>query len=224
MDNLIKILTEIECIKFGKFILKSGIESNIYVGYNRRFYASVHKAREIISNDGGVSSFNFEFTEWSHEIKNLSKAPGVKESWFLVNSSHVVDLAFNLGGEPKKISCYTSGGLSWHPNASKFYGAGISVYGALFSYQANWESPGRWGIEICTNKHRLIFRPLEKLQIQEIENVNSEFAVINDEIDLSFKPGLYEQTKVFLFNPNNNLCSVEKHLSNMKYYDKISGL
>jgi len=78
--------------------------ANVYVAYNRRFYESVLKAREIIKTDGGVNSFNFEFTEWAHEIEPLKKVEGVKESWFLGNSTHVVDLAFHLGGVPKKIS------------------------------------------------------------------------------------------------------------------------
>ena len=42
--------------------------------------------KEIIAEDNGVTSFNFEFTEWSHEIEKLEKAPGVKENWFLANS------------------------------------------------------------------------------------------------------------------------------------------
>ena len=35
-------------------------EANVFVAYNRRFYASVLKAQEIIEEDGGVTSFNFE--------------------------------------------------------------------------------------------------------------------------------------------------------------------
>jgi len=128
--------------------------ANVFVAYNRRFYASVIKAKEIIEKDGGVTSFNFEFTEWSHEIEKTTKAPDVKENWFLANSTHVVDLAFLLGGRPKEISSYTAGGLNWHPSASIFAGAGVSESGALFSYQANWESAGRWSVEIMTRKHR----------------------------------------------------------------------
>ena len=36
--------------------------AELYIAYNRRFYASVLKALEIIEEDGGVTSFNFEFT------------------------------------------------------------------------------------------------------------------------------------------------------------------
>jgi predicted dehydrogenase len=195
--------------------------TNVYIAYNRRFYASVQKAREIIADDGGVTSFNFEFTEWSHEIKNLNKAPSVKENWLLGNSSHVIDLAFFLGGKPKEITCYTAGGLGWHPSASIFSGAGVSETGALFNYQANWESAGRWGVEILTKEHRLIFLPLEKLQRQNIGSVDKEFVKLDYELDKKFKPGLYRQTKAFLRKDYFGLCSIDEQCSNVIFYNKI---
>ena len=197
--------------------------AEVFVAYNRRFYASVQKVKEIIEEDGGVTSFSFEFTEWSHVIEKLEKAPGVKENWFLANSTHVVDLAFYLGGRPKEISCYTAGGLNWHPKASIFSGAGISENGALFSYQANWEAPGRWSVELLTKRHRLILRPLEKLQIQNIGSVNTEFVEIDDKLDTQFKPGLYLQTENFINNNLKPLFSIQEQLSNCKYYAKIIG-
>ena len=65
---------------------------------------------------------------------------------------HVVDLAFYLCGKPDEISCYTTGGLNWHSAASVFAGAGITKKNVLFSYNANWGAPGRWGVEIMTKK------------------------------------------------------------------------
>ncbi|SVC42099.1 uncharacterized protein METZ01_LOCUS294953, partial [marine metagenome] len=75
--------------------------AKVWLAYNRRFYASTLKAEEMITEDGGVSSVQFEFTELSHSICDMDKAPGVKEHWFLGNSTHVVDLVFHLCGTPK---------------------------------------------------------------------------------------------------------------------------
>ena len=77
-------------------------DARVYVAYNRRFYSSTAKAMEIICEDGGVKSFNFEFTEWSHVIAHLSTSPKVKNEWFLANSTHVVDLAFFFGGRTRR--------------------------------------------------------------------------------------------------------------------------
>ena len=43
--------------------------------------------------------------------------------------------------------------------------------GAMFSYFADWEAPGRWGLEVLTRKRRLIFRPMEQLQVMPLGSV-----------------------------------------------------
>ncbi len=186
-------------------------QAEIYVAYNRRFYSSVIEARKIIEKDGGVSSFNFEFTEWSHVIEKLDKPKEVLQQWFLANSTHVIDLAFYLGGYPKQIECFTTGGTDWHPKASIYSGAGITETDALFSYQANWQAPGRWGVEILTKSHRLIFRPLEQLHIQKIGEVKIEKIEINDDQDHKYKPGLFKQTEEFLLGNKVDLLDISSH-------------
>ncbi|MEW5681811.1 MAG: gfo/Idh/MocA family oxidoreductase [Pseudomonadota bacterium] len=199
------------------------VGATIFVAYNRRFFSSVLKAKEIIAADGGVSSFNFEFTEWSHVIEKLTKADGVMEEWFTANSSHVVDLAFYLGGVPKQISCYTSGTLDWHKRSSNFAGSGVAKTGALFSYHANWQAPGRWGVEVLTRKHRLYLRPMEQLQRQKLGSIAIESVNIGDELDTKYKPGLYLMVKAFLNGEHHDLCSIEYQLNLMDTYNRIAG-
>lgn len=196
--------------------------AQVFLAYNRRFYASVEKVQEIVLEDGGVTSFNFEFTEWSHIIEPLQKGARVKENWFLANSTHVVDLAFFLGGFPKEISCYNAGELAWHPSSSVFSGAGVSETGALFSYQANWEAPGRWGVEILTRKHRLYLRPMEKLAIQRIGSVQLEEVDIDDTLDKEFKPGLYKQMEAFLQKDFSKMATIGEQSVCMDIYNRIA--
>ena len=196
--------------------------ANVLIAYNRRFYASVLKAREIIESDGGVSSFNFEFTEWAHIIGPLEKAKEIKAKWFLGNSIHVVDLAFFLGGKPKEICSFAKGGVAWHEASSVFAGAGISDRDALFSYQANWESAGRWSVEVLTREHRLILRPMEKLQIQKRGTVTQDFVEIDDTLDTGFKPGLMLQTKSFIEGDYADFCRLEEQAGMIPLYNKIA--
>lgn len=198
-----------------------GAGAAVYVGYNRRFYASVDAAKKIIADDGGVTSFNFEFTEWSHVISGIEKEDGVKEQWFLSNSTHVVDLAFYLGGRPSEMVSFAAGSLDWHPAGSVFAGAGKTEAGAVFSYQANWEAPGRWGVEILTRKHRLIFRPLEKLQIQKIGSVAIDLVDIDDKLDKDYKPGLFNQVKAFLGKDKSSLPTIAEQAQNLDAYLKM---
>lgn len=200
--------------------------ATVVLGYNRRFYSSVLKAEEIIKEDGGVSSFNFEFTEWSHTIASLPKTEVEHQTWFMGNSSHVIDTAFFLGGIPCQLSAYHSGEnkLAWHTTGSVYAGAGVTEQGALFSYQANWTAPGRWSVEILTTKHRLYLKPMENLQIQKIGSVAICPIEIDNHWDIDFKPGLYLQTKAFVEKDYNRFCTIEDQKEHItKYYKLMSG-
>ena len=204
--------------------LASSCSANVVLGYNRRFFASVMAAKKIISEDGGITSFNFEFTEWAFKVAPDHRAKEVFEYWFLGNSTHVIDTAFFLGGWPKELTCFHKGGLEWHPSGSIYAGAGVSESGALFSYQANWEAPGRWVVEILTKKHRLYFKPMETLQIQDIGSVRVNPVEIDDHLDKEFKPGLYLQTKAFLERDYSRFCTIEQQKEHIeKVYNKMSG-
>lgn len=209
-----------ELIELNKIASKNKAKVNI--AYNRRFYASTEKALEILNKDGGPISFNFEFTEWGHVIESLNKPVNVLEAWFLANSTHVVDLAFFLGGKPIELSSYTNGALKWHKSSSVFAGAGVSDKNALFSYQANWQSPGRWSLEILTKYHRLILRPMEKLQIQKIGSIKIDFVDIDDEKDNIYKAGLFNQVDNFINNNLTNFCSLEKQIEFFDLYIKMA--
>ena len=119
--------------------LSKKINPRFFVAYNRRFYNSSIEAIKIINNDGGVLSFNFDFTEIVKKVEKLKLPKKVKENWFLCNSTHVVDLAF-FYVVFRKINSFTDGSLKWHNSSSIFCGSGLTDRGALFSYNANWSS------------------------------------------------------------------------------------
>lgn len=197
-------------------------DAEVFLAYNRRFYTSVLKAEEIILEDGGVTSFNFEFTEWLHVFEaGYGNNISLKEI-FWANSSHVIDTAFFLGGEPKEMSCYTKViGDDKFPKI--FSGAGETTKGVLFSYQANWDAPGRWVVEILTKKHRLYFKPMEALQIQELRSVKVLPVEIDDHLDKEFKPGFYLETKAFLDSNDKRLCTLEHQMKRINsIFRKIS--
>lgn len=203
-------------------VLAKKASADVFIAYNRRMYASTLHAQRLIAEDKGVISMNFEFTEWSHVISPLHKAPGVKESWVLGNSTHVIDLAFYLGGRPVEMHSLISGSLDWHPTSAVFAGAGRTDSGVLFSYNANWMSPGRWGVEFLTANYRLILRPLEQLQIVRKGSVVVESVEIDDHLDKVFKPGLYEQTFRFLSEEVDGLCTLDSHIEHWSYYARIA--
>lgn len=210
--------TEIEALAS----LAAEKNAEVLLAYNRRFYASVQKVREMAAADGGIESFHFEFTEWGHRIAPLQKAEGVKASWFLANSTHVADMAFYLGGKPEEMKSFTAGGCDWHPAATVFAGAGRTERNTLFSYQAHWEAPGRWSVEVITKKRRYYLKPLEEIYIQENGSVQVSKHEFEDAIDKEFKPGLYRQTVAWLAGEFQNFCSVAEQAELMKWYNEMS--
>jgi predicted dehydrogenase len=193
------------------------IKGEIFVAYNRRFYSSVMEAKNLIQIDGGLESMNFEFTEWAHQIEDLPCSKQVKNNWFFLNSTHVIDLAFYFGGMPIEWSAfYKNGNLSWHKQ-SMFSGAGLTNNNVIFSYKANWESAGRWGLELLTKKRKIILTPLEKVYIQNRGSILISEHQINDSLDIEYKPGLFLQTKSFLENrESESLIEINEHIKMTK--------
>lgn len=195
----------------------------ILIGYNRRFYDSVHLLKKEIKKEGGISSIHFEFTEFSDEIIKLKKSIREKNKWLISNSSHIIDLAFHLAGMPKKWNCYHNGYLNWHRSAARFSGAGITKNNIPFSYFADWLCPGRWGIEIMTRQKRFILRPIENLKYISKRKFNVKNKIFTERYNRSFKPGLYQQLKSFLNKDDKLFCTLTEQRLNFKIYYRIAG-
>jgi Oxidoreductase family, NAD-binding Rossmann fold len=197
--------------------------STVYVAYNRRFLASVTKAREMIEHDGGLTSFAFEFTEWPHRVLSMPHPPGVLDAWFFMNSTHVVDLAFDLGGWPVRLDAFCAHELPWHQYGS-FAGAGLSTRNIPFAYHADWQSSGRWRIDLCTRARRLVLAPLEKLFQIRVASVELEPVALDDVVDQTFKPGFLRQVEAFLQaqgGVSTHLPTIGDHLGHCAWYAKM---
>lgn len=211
----------------GLAILKQAEElgSNIYIAYNRRFYASLERAKQLIEEDGGVVSCFFDFTEWSHIIEKASKSDFTKEYWFFANSTHVIDMVFHIIGLPNQIECFSFGSLLWHKFPTIYTGAGISEKGVYFSYHANWQAPGRWSVEFNTKNHKLIFKPMERLKVQKQGSIEEISLDIEDGLDSEFKPGFFRQVESFLFDAKKtDMCTLGHLEIEMTIFQKITGV
>jgi predicted dehydrogenase len=201
-------------------------KTDVFIAYNRRYYASVAEARKRIEAEGGVDSFHFEFTERERDANQAKFGETVRRHWVLANSSHVIDLAFHLGGEPIRFSSEVSGSLDWHPGGARFAGSGVSNRGALFTYMANWTSGGRWAVEVMTRESRLILRPLEQLFVQQRGSFEVKQVELADELEKRHKPGLYRQIKAFVHGGDDAayLLSLQQQaLHAARYFGPIAG-
>mgnify|MGYP002619631065 FL=1 len=196
--------------------------AEVRVAYNRRYLQSVQQLRQHAQRDGGITSVHFEFTEWAHVIEKLDHSVETLSRWLLANSSHVIDTAFYLAGEPTEdISCFQSQPIKWHEYGC-FTGAGSTNRGALFSYLANWGSAGRWSLEAMTARGRYKLCPMETLRFQPRGELTEETLGAGSDIDVRFKPGLYRMVEDFIGDVSE-LPTVRQQLEMARVYFRMAG-
>lgn len=198
----------------------------VRIAYNRRFLRSTGLAREIIAGDGGITSFSFEFTEVLNRVAAANHRASVLQHWVIANSSHVIDMAFDLAGAAPDLSdvavlgAVARGNLAWHPPGSRFAVCG-TVGDAIFTGQADWESGGGWAVELCTRDHRLRLRPLEALSLQRTGAFVIEPVTVPAEPD-GLKPGLPGMVRAFLAAGDcRTLPTAKQQLQRMRLYEQI---
>lgn len=217
------VLYSNELKKLNKLI---GVDVRVRVAYNRMTYPSYWRLKELIAERGEkITSCRYTFTEWIHEINFEKDDAQCYRRWGVSNSGHVISMAHGLIGLPESLNAERAGYLNWHPEGSRFVGSGLSKEGVLFSYHADWESAGRWGIEVMTdsNAYRLI--PMEKLFTCSKGSVNW------DEVEFSCafancKAGVAEEVAVMLepgLEDYIELVTVERAGSFTNLTEKILG-
>lgn len=205
-----------ELISLNNFAAKNKCHLN--VAYNRRYYENILYLKKIFKNEK-VKSAHFSFTEWIDKIKLLKYKKKITLNWFHYNSLHLIDLVFYLIGLPEKISAKV-GGNDKKFGRTLFSGSGITRKNIYFSYHSNWESAGRWSIDLFTMKNRYILSPLEEIKIQKKNEININTLKLKLKFDDKFKPGIYLITQNFL--KNKKMLLYKDYIKLFKLYNIIS--
>ena len=183
--------------------------AEVFIAFNRRSYVSVREAARLIEQDGGVSSFHFDFTEATFRISPANYDRSTNKYWGIANSSHVIDTAFFLGGQPAWLETRQYGNATdWHPAGSIFTGLGETTERIPFTYHANWGCPGKWNIEIMTQERKLFFSPMEKLHQQQKGGFKLELVDLDYSLDVKFKAGFYKQTETWINQEESNITKL----------------
>ena len=207
-------------------LLEKLIENQkVRIAYNRLCYPNFHKLKLLSTMDGGITSCKFDFTEWPHTIPFGKYDDDVYRRWGISNSLHVISMAMELIGMPKKITTNQHGNLEWHHTGSIFVGSGISEKNIPFSYHANWEGGGRWGIDVVTKKNIYRLSPLEKLFVSKKGTTDWNEVEFKSSFP-NIKMGLAEQIAIMLnddLEKNLRMITVEKAIQYNKLAEDIFG-
>lgn len=210
----------------------------IKIAYNRRFLPASRTVKTLCQEDGGITSLHFEFNENIPLITSLEQHnKKVKNNWFFANSTHIVDMAFFLGGLPSHIDksifahCVQAGTPATNstPHLADMSYVGCGQYQCAqtqaviaFSYLADWRSAGRWGIEICTRKRRFIMKPIETLMAIERGSFGAIPIPLQDEEPEDLKAGLYNMLKTFTQNPEHeSFLSIAQQSDRLQAFSQI---
>jgi hypothetical protein len=98
--------------------------------------------------------------------------------WGVANSIHLIATFFDLLGPPQDIAPIISGAaaIPWHPSGARFYGAGRTIGGLPFAYDADWQSGGRHAMEIFTAAGVYSLKPLQQLCFTAREAIEEQVA------------------------------------------------
>lgn len=201
----------------------------IRMAYNRRFFPSALTARKIVAEDGGITSMLIEFNENRPLVAAIEKhGSDVKKNWFLANSTHVADLAFFVAGYPANIPTHpmTSeicGDPDAHPPKESYAGVG-RLDDAVYAWHADWRSAGRWGVELCTPRRRLIMKPLEQLH----QMAAGSFAMTPVPLEFaepeSTKPGLCNMISRFMTTPDDpDILTMSSQVDRLQTFKRLVG-
>jgi len=199
---------------------RKNTKKRIRVAYNRSTYPSLHKLKKLVKKDGKITSCRFTFTEWLDRIDFKKDPREVYDYWGISNSLHVISMAFDLIGMPKKLNVIQHGQLKWHKSGKIFVGSGISEQNIPFSYHADWGSGGRWAIEIMTKNYSYRLMPLEQLEMCPTGKTTWRSIKLDTCFD-EIKQGVAEEISIMLSN-DKKLDTVLPSLEKASKLNKIA--
>jgi predicted dehydrogenase len=210
-------------LELHQFAIKA--QCHIRVAYNRRYYSSVLKLKEILLEEKPIAGY-FDFTEWPDRVLSVPMEDDVKARLAIANSGHVIDtLEFLLGSlKLSTVSVTGIGHLDWHPSGATFVGAGLSNKVPV-AYCTSWESAGRWNIEISTLKGKYKLSPMEQLQFLPLKSIHWEQVNLESGNTDQFKPGLLAMLSAFFSHPDSpsTLPDLAENAALLKNIELIAG-
>ena len=173
-------------------------QTRVRIAYNRVLYPSLWRFLDHVRDGCRITSCRYSFAELSRDRPEGEYWPQeIHSRWGVANSLHVISMAHAAIGAPATLSARRAGRLEWHETGAQFVGEGQTDAGVPFTYHADWESAGRWSIEVFTTRGAFLFQPIEELSYRcngsdawQPIPVTQPFAGI--------KPGVAEQLAVML--------------------------
>lgn len=204
----------LELIEFNK-----QFDTKIMVAMNRRFYSIFEKGIKFLKDSNKtINSMFIEAPERFSDINHPKFSEVVRENWMFSNSIHCIDLIRYFGGNVSELK------VNSIPKKFVYHAVGKCENSIDFTYVSKWKTSGNWSVTLYADDIKILYDPLEKGTIFENKN---EHKIEPSEVDIKFKPGLFNQIKFFIENiisnkgitwPSENL---DEHVKTIKLVEEI---
>lgn len=168
---------------------KNSANDLVQVGYNRRYYPTILKAKEFIDNSKGQILCKMILPENINNNKNRYK----KFRKIFENSSHGIDLLYYLFGK-LKIKHISKIKLNSFDSARSVILTNTNKHTCILIVNSN--SPDNFSLELEDGQKRLLIQPFEKLQLYKglkKEEPSQEYPL------RKYSPNLIESKNIFQF-------------------------
>lgn len=195
-----------------------------FVALNRRSYGSTRRALQELEASDGPRLISVLDQQSFESARASGKPEAVVERYMYANSIHLIDL-FTVFGRGKIDSVHRV--VPWTAHQPQHVVAVICFSsGDSGVYQAVWDGPGPWAISVTNRVLRAEMRPMEKLGLQRLGTRTME-EVVQDQLDLDFKPGLRWQAEQFaaaIAGKNFVLANLEDATRSMQLVAEVYGV
>ena len=195
-----------------------------FVALNRRHFSSMQTLLKDLEALTGPRLIQVHDQEDQVAALHDGQPRLVVENWMYANSLHVIDL-FSILGRGDVVAVEPI--IRWNPQEPRFVAAKIVFdSGDIGLYQAVWNGPGPWAVNVTTREKRWELRPLEQACFQQHGSRRLEPVPVH-EWDSRFKPGLRMQAQLAvqaaMGQPTPTLPSLEDALASMRLVQAIYG-
>lgn len=192
-----------------------------FAALNRRYYSSTLKLLHELQGAQGLRVVRINDQESLVSARNANQPKLVLENWMHANSIHLIDyFSFLCRGELIQVASerHNLSAGTFLVNSHLIFSSGdIGVYNAY------WNTPSSWSVNINVGDRELELKPLETYRFRSLEEMKWTESS-SSEIDIQFKPGLELMCRDFvlaLAGLDSGLQTIEEALGTRRLISKI---
>ena len=204
--------------------LASAKSHQCFIALNRRHFGSTLHLKNLLTANTSNRIIRVNDQEDQAQGVAAGHPTSVIQNWHFANSIHLIDYFLQFGrGKISRVTReikHQEARLS-HVSAEIEFSSGDKGF-----YEAIWNAPARWSVQVELDSLIAELKPLEQARITRKGSQTDELPI--DSLDKNFKPGFKRQAELFINqvrgdSTQNKLPTLSDSLETMRLIDMIYG-